>query len=207
MNCSPPGSSVHGTYEARMLEWVAISFSRGSSRPRDRTWVSWISCITGGSFTAWAIGEAHTLTPGTLIIRPCLEWKSWRGKMRRDSLLSDTLELRFTEDRCVFMDERTAPLFLLIMPSHSAQVQVLLGHSCRRESKKRLTWNMPAICQDGCCWPSCWPWLSWFWSIVSKSLPYHLIERWRLPQVLQGFFFPLEGHFFFPKSKLDAGSL
>ena len=40
MGCSPPGSSVHRIFQARVLEWVAISFSRGSSRPRDRTWVS-----------------------------------------------------------------------------------------------------------------------------------------------------------------------
>ena len=38
MDCSPPGSSVHGILQARTLEWVAISFSRGSSQPRDRTW-------------------------------------------------------------------------------------------------------------------------------------------------------------------------
>ena len=42
MDCSPPGSSVHGTSQARKLEWVAISFSRASSPPRDRTC---ISCI------------------------------------------------------------------------------------------------------------------------------------------------------------------
>ena len=35
MECSLPGSSVHGILQARVLEWVAISFSRGSSRPRD----------------------------------------------------------------------------------------------------------------------------------------------------------------------------
>ena len=35
MDCSPPGSSVHGILQARILEWVAISLSRGSSRPRD----------------------------------------------------------------------------------------------------------------------------------------------------------------------------
>jgi len=35
VNCSLPGSSVHGILQARVLEWVAISFSRGSSRPRD----------------------------------------------------------------------------------------------------------------------------------------------------------------------------
>ena len=44
MDCSPPGSSVHGILQARILEWVAIPFSRGSSWPRDRTWVL---CIAG----------------------------------------------------------------------------------------------------------------------------------------------------------------
>ncbi|XDA82486.1 hypothetical protein R6Z07F_012401 [Ovis aries] len=42
MNCSPSGSSVHGILQARILEWVAVPFSRGSSRPMDRTWVSCI---------------------------------------------------------------------------------------------------------------------------------------------------------------------
>ena len=47
MDCRPPGSSVHGISQASILEWVAISFSRGSSRPRDRTRVS---CIAGRGF-------------------------------------------------------------------------------------------------------------------------------------------------------------
>ena len=45
MDCSPPGSSVHGIFQARILEWVAISYSRGSSRPRDQTHISCIFCI------------------------------------------------------------------------------------------------------------------------------------------------------------------
>ena len=40
MDCSPPGSSVHRIFQARILEWVAISSSMGSSQPRNRTWVS-----------------------------------------------------------------------------------------------------------------------------------------------------------------------
>ena len=44
VDCNPPGSSVHGIFKARILEWVAISFSRGSSWPRDHNKVS---CITG----------------------------------------------------------------------------------------------------------------------------------------------------------------
>ena len=43
MDCSPPGSSIHGIFQARILEWVAISFSRGSFWSRDLTWVFHIS--------------------------------------------------------------------------------------------------------------------------------------------------------------------
>ena len=52
MDCSPPGSPVRGILPGRILEWVAISFSRGSSQPRDRTRVS---CIAGRRFILWAI--------------------------------------------------------------------------------------------------------------------------------------------------------
>ena len=45
MGCSLPGFSVHGILQARILEWIAISFSRGSSWPRDWTHFSYISCI------------------------------------------------------------------------------------------------------------------------------------------------------------------
>ena len=57
MNCSPPGFSVDGILLARILEWVAISYSRGSSPPRDRTWVS---CIAGKFFTSEPPGKALT---------------------------------------------------------------------------------------------------------------------------------------------------
>ena len=43
MDCSPLGSSVHGILQARILEWVTIPLSRGSSQPRDQTWVSHIA--------------------------------------------------------------------------------------------------------------------------------------------------------------------
>ena len=51
------GSSVHGIFQARILKWVAISFSRGSSRPRDWACVSSISCIAGRFFTVWTTRE------------------------------------------------------------------------------------------------------------------------------------------------------
>ena len=54
MDCSLPGSSVHGILQARILEWIANPFSRGSSWLRDHTQVS---CIAGRFFTIWATGK------------------------------------------------------------------------------------------------------------------------------------------------------
>ena len=53
-DCSPPGSSVHGILQARILEWVAYPFSRGSSWSRYRHWVS---CTADRFFTVWATRE------------------------------------------------------------------------------------------------------------------------------------------------------
>ena len=57
MNYSLPGCSVHGILQARVLEWVAMPSSRGSSQPRDQTQVS---CIAGRFFTIWATREAQS---------------------------------------------------------------------------------------------------------------------------------------------------
>ena len=75
MDCSLPGSSVHGIFQARILEWVAISFSRGSSPPRDRTWVSH---IVGKHFTVWTTREifTHGKKSKTNQIRKMLHWSS-----------------------------------------------------------------------------------------------------------------------------------
>ena len=55
LDSSPPGSSVRGIFQTRILAWVVISFSRGSSWPRDQTCVS---CVADRFFTGWAIREA-----------------------------------------------------------------------------------------------------------------------------------------------------
>ena len=55
MNCSLPCYSVHGILQARILEWVVLPFSRGSSQPRDQTCFSW---IVGRFFTIWTTREA-----------------------------------------------------------------------------------------------------------------------------------------------------
>ena len=56
-----PGSSVYGIFQARTLVQVAISYSRGSSWPRDRTRVSWVSCISRQILFHWATWEAHAM--------------------------------------------------------------------------------------------------------------------------------------------------
>ena len=58
VDCSPPGSSVHRIFQARILEWAAISLSRGSSRPRGRTQVSCVSCFSRQILYHWATWEA-----------------------------------------------------------------------------------------------------------------------------------------------------
>ena len=57
MRCSPPGSSVHGIIQARILEWVSMPSSRRSSWSRDRTCIFYISCIAGRFFTAGPPGS------------------------------------------------------------------------------------------------------------------------------------------------------
>ena len=70
MDCSLAGFSLHGILQARVLEWVAISFSRGSSRPRDWTQVSW---IPGRRFNLWATREVQWFEVKSV----CSTWKAW----------------------------------------------------------------------------------------------------------------------------------
>ena len=63
--CNPMDYTVHRILQARILEWVAFPFSRGSSQPRKRTQVS---CIEGEFFTSWATREAHTGSTGGLLV-------------------------------------------------------------------------------------------------------------------------------------------
>ena len=93
MNYGPSGSSAHGILQARILEWVAISFSRGSSRLRDPTLVS---CIAGELFTVWATrageGEANLREQyGNIYITICktdCQWDVaiWCGNSSRYSV-------------------------------------------------------------------------------------------------------------------------
>ena len=83
-DCSPPGSSVHGILLARILKWVAISYSRGSSQPKDQTWVSGISWVGKWVLyhcTTWAALVSQDMV-SKLWFQPAWEvmmvtWGSW----------------------------------------------------------------------------------------------------------------------------------
>ena len=76
MDCSPPGSCVHEIFQARILDWVAISLSRGSSWPRNWTRVS---CIADRFFTGWTTREAH-------IQSTSCEMPGWRKESEKAGL-------------------------------------------------------------------------------------------------------------------------
>ena len=81
--CDPVDYTVHGILQARVLEWVAFPFSRGSSQPRNQTQVS---AIAGGFFTTWAIREA--LQPRLARPKNCL------SRARRQRFWGDVLRRR-----------------------------------------------------------------------------------------------------------------
>ena len=135
MDCSPPGSSVHGIFQARVLEWVAISFSRKSSRPRDWTQVS---CIVGRRFAIWVTREVcrkhlsseldflHCRHPGTL-------------------LDYDFYLRSFLSQLCYSRGPKILRSRSRSHPWNTPRVQPLLTHQ-----SLPLTWNMvmisPAVC-------------------------------------------------------------
>ena len=63
MDCSPSGSSVHETFQARVQEWVAISYSKESSQPSDWTYVSCISCIGSPTYRCRPLLQRWSLDP------------------------------------------------------------------------------------------------------------------------------------------------
>jgi len=69
MESSPSGSSVHGIFQARILEWVAIPFSRGSSQRRDQTLISYIGRQI---LYHWATGEAHIYIGTKVYVCACM---------------------------------------------------------------------------------------------------------------------------------------
>ena len=85
MNCSPPGSSVHGIFQARILEQVAVSYSRDSFWPRDQTHVFCVSCIGKQILYHCATWEAPLYSIGNYIPYPVI---SHNGKELKELLIT-----------------------------------------------------------------------------------------------------------------------
>ena len=83
LDCSLPGSSVHGIFQARILEWVATPFFRGSSRPRN--WIM-VSCISSRFFTIWATSYWASLVAQSVENLPamwgtCVQYLVWEDPL------------------------------------------------------------------------------------------------------------------------------
>ena len=118
MDCSLPRFSVHGIFQARVLEWVAISFSKGSSRPRDRTWVSshcrqTLYCLSyEGRQPAQRNNSCLLSRYGTGLVQG--QWISPRWNEPQLNLLQEDLNPRLRED-----PSSKFVLALRIFPQHS----------------------------------------------------------------------------------------
>ena len=94
MDCSLPGSPLHGILQARVLKWVSVPSSRRSSQPKDQTW---ISCIAGGFFTVWTLKSYWGLIffflteVLTLYHAECIQWVSMEAGL---SSFSSTYQSR-----------------------------------------------------------------------------------------------------------------
>ena len=110
MDCSLPGSSVHGIFQARVLEWVAISFSRWSSWPRDWTWVS---RIVGRCFTTWAT-NSYKGSCCCLVTKSCLTL--WPHGLQHARLLCPLLSPGVYSESCLLESVMPSNHLILCRP-------------------------------------------------------------------------------------------
>ena len=116
MDCSLPGSSVHGIFQEIVLEWIAISFSRGSSQPRVRTQVS---CIVDRRFTIWTTREVWNKSKEGIIFKKKL--RHWEIKHNKNNFHMDQSASKLT---CVTNVSPASSLLPQIHPSWTLNHQV-----------------------------------------------------------------------------------
>ena len=128
MDCRSPGSSVHGISQAGILEWVAISFSRGSSWPRDWTCISYVCCTGRWILYHWANGEARVIRAPNKIKKECyLLW----------SCLVDSRRM------LLFMVEQVFLLMREVWSMYTADTQYIVGERGGSVKKQRIFIVLP----------------------------------------------------------------
>ena len=121
MDCSLPGSSVHGIFQARILEWVAISFLRGSSWPRDWTWVS---CTAGRLFTSVFYSSGQLLSCIRLFANP---WTA--ASQASTSIFNSRSLLKFMSIESVMPSNYLILCHPLLLPSIFPSIRVFSNES------------------------------------------------------------------------------
>ena len=165
MDCSPPGSSVHGILQAGVLEWVSIAFSRGSSQLRDWTWVSH---IPGRCFNLWATREECLSRPEqfcavTMKGGSCSLSRVWLCKLHRlwPTRLFCPWDFpgKNTRASChfllygIFLTWGSNPCFLSLLLrwadslpwSHLRSPGSIGGQAAERKSLRRITWRYRTV--------------------------------------------------------------
>ena len=136
-----PPRTVHGILQARILEWVAFPFSRGSSRPRNWTQVS---RIAGGFFTNWAIREAPTgmLTPREKEFASSGHWCSFSSLARgRHPILVERMS-DIWRVLCLGMVSRLATCYFISLSQHSLEGGLVIVplHRGEKQASRRCIW-------------------------------------------------------------------
>ena len=139
MHCSPSSFSVHGIVQARILEWIVISFSSGSSRPRDQTQVS---CIAGRFFTTKPTRKPNIYSQQN-IIQPSKGWKS-------DPCCSTDGTWGHSTQRLIIQAKYITNKALVYSAGSSSQYSVTTY--MRKESEKRMN-ICEYITESLCCTP------------------------------------------------------
>ena len=111
-DCSPLGSSVHVILQARILEWVAMPSSRGSSQPRDRTWVC---CIAGRFLVVWTTRQGESATVSLF---------TWKSFLVSSLTVSYCLSLNFCSSWRPFWLLRVKRLVYQCTPGYTFRIKL-----------------------------------------------------------------------------------
>ena len=119
VDCSPPGFSVRGILQARMLEWVAMPSSREYSRPRDRTHISCVSWSGRWVLYHWATREV----PGSMFLTP-VGWLAAVEGERQESAFKERKAWRNTKKCWLEEKKKKKKCWPAFRPQHSKNTQI-----------------------------------------------------------------------------------